>query len=398
MKRKSLFLFGTVLSSLALIGGTLAAALTPWAVTDTAEEKTVTITPGAGSQEEATKSVVLDWGDVELVNVQNLAKGGKKGPYKVEVKATTSTTEAYEGAFTVKLVSTTTSGNKLIDHLQVKLFDTASDAGDAVITLNGSAAVVADGKATASVSEDIEVTNATAKPLYLYVYLDNAMTDEVYANELCLQTVDLKVDWGYGSTTSPVTSRTIYFNKTNSWGDVYLYAWKTSDGSKNNGYPGIKMTQAKGNIYSVSLDLTDGYDRVIFNNGSEGETNQVPAINLDADKPYYNGGSWQAKPNLDAETVYYLVGEHNEWTTSSAALMTKGTYEKNEKPYTYKIENVSIGAGKAVKVVSSLNDWYGEWGTSSPDIIIGEPNNYDFYFNPEPGSGNPFVYCEAHSA
>lgn len=403
MKRKSLFLFGTIFSSLALIGGTLAAA---WAVTDNANKIDVAITPGEISQTTATQSVVLSWGESELVNIQNLGNNETKGPYTINVLANTSTGAAYEGAFSATLSSTHTSGVRLIDNLTIEVYDKAKNENGAnkLISIPDTThpVTVNDGIASANQSTDVTVTNNTAKTLYVYVSLAN-LTEADYAT-VKTQTATLSVDWGKGSTTQEITSQTIYFDNQSNWENVYLYAWKQADGT-NNAWPGVKMNLAKQgtNIYSVSLDTTKGFDKVIFNNGNSGTGNELPSVELSSGNPYYHYAnsaySWTTAPDLTAEVTYYLVGQHNEWTTSTAAKMTKlaSSVTKGGHTYNYKIENVSIGAGGQLKVVSSTNIWYGEnsHADDAPNMTIGEANHYDFYFNPDSA---PYIFCEAHTA
>jgi len=157
MKRKSLFLFGTIFSSLALIGGTLAAA---WAVTDNANKIDVAITPGEISQTTATQSVVLSWGESELVNIQNLGNNETKGPYTINVLANTSTGAAYEGAFSATLSSTDTSGVRLIDNLTIEVYDKAKNENGAnkLISIPDTTHPVTVEAGVASVSQSTDVT------------------------------------------------------------------------------------------------------------------------------------------------------------------------------------------------------------------------------------------------
>ena len=293
MKGKSVFLLGSVIAAGLLVGGTFAA----WAVTDNANPFSVQITPGTldvGSD----KSVTLDWGTKGLVNIENLAMGEEKGPYEVGLVATTSDASAFTGSLSVAMETTATGTDKLIDYLHVRVYDDAAKTNAALLE-------VPDGSANYTVAQDIEVTSGVEKKVYFFISLDAGLSPVLY-NAIKSDVVTLTIDWNKGSAIQVVESYTYYFNNTASWTDVYAYAWKEADGSMNAAWPGVKMNQAKGNIYSLAIGAE--FDKVIFNDGG---SNQTEDLALDHTHPYRNGDAWEAAPELNAEVFYYLVGSHN---------------------------------------------------------------------------------------
>lgn len=389
MKGKIAFLLASILAGGALVGGTFAA----WAVTDNADPFEVKITPGTldiGTD----KSVTLDWGTKGLVNIEGLAMGEEKGPYEVGLRATTSDASAFTGSLSVSLSTTSVAATKLIDYLHVNVYADALKSQAAILT-------VPDGSSNYTVAQDIQVTSGTEKKVYFFISLDAGISPVTY-NAIKEDVVTLRVDWNKGSEIQEITSYTYYFNNTGSWANVYAYAWKSADGSSNAAWPGVAMSQTKGNIYSVALGT--GFDKVIFNNGSNGEGNQTADLDLAHATPYWDGDSWEAAPDISAETVYYLVGTMNEWTTNDSfkLVASEGTIDREDPAedfsYTYKIENVEVAAGAELKIVSSENVWYGESSSANeaPNMQIGQANHYDFYFNPTL-SGGIHIFCRAHA-
>ena len=389
MKGKLGFLLASILAGGALVGGTFAA----WAVTDNADPFDVQITPGTldiGSD----KSVTLTWGTKGLVNIEGLAMGEEKGPYEVGLKATTNDASGFTGSLSVSMSTTSIAATKLIDYLHVNVYADALKSEAAILT-------VPDGESNYTVARDIAVTSGVEKKVYFFISLDAGIAPLTY-NAIKEDVVTLRVDWNKGSDIEEVTAYTYYFNNTDTWANVYAYAWKDSDGSMNAAWPGVKMNQAKGAIYSLAIGA--GFDKVVFNNGLENEAERKTAdLTLNHETPYWNGSAWAAAPDVSAETEFYLVGTHNEWTTSAEAKLTasEGTIDRDppaeDFEYTYKIENVAIAAGGQLKVVSSENVWYGEAGSSNetPNIEIGEAGNYDFFFNPTL-NGGIHIFCRAH--
>lgn len=387
MKGKVLFLLGSIIAGGALVGGTFAA----WAVTDNADPFSVQITPGTldiGND----KSVTLDWGTKGLVNIEGLAMGEEKGPYEVGLRATTNDASGFTGSLSVTMATSAVAAEKLIDYLHVNVYDTANKANPALLT-------VPDGESNYTIATDIAVNSGAEKKVYFFISLDAGISPVVY-NSIKNDVVTLTVDWNKGSAIEEVTSYTYYFNNESSWENVYAYAWKSSDGSMNAAWPGIQMNRAKGAIYSLAIGAT--FDKVIFNDGS---SNQTDDLSLAHATPYWDGDSWEAAPDVSAETVYYLVGTHSDWATSEAVKLvaSEGTIDReapyNDFNYTYKIENVAIAAGGELKIVSSENEWFAEATkeNGAANFVIGEAGNYDFFFNPEKGDETNYIFCQAHA-
>ena len=378
-----MFLLGSILAGAALAGGTFAA----WAVTDNADPFSVQITPGTldiGSD----KSVTLDWGTKGLVNIEGLSIGDEMGPYEVGLRATTNDASGFTGSLSVTMATTANGQTKLIDYLHVNVYDTANKANAALLSLP-------DGQANYSKAVDIAVSSGVEKKVYFFISLDAGIAPQTY-NSIKNDVVTLTVDWNKGSAIEVVTSYTYYFNNTGAWANVYAYAWKSADGSMNAEWPGVKMNQAKGAIYSLAIGAE--FDKVIFtdNNG-----HQTADLDLAHATPYWDGDSWEDAPDVSAETEYYLVGTFNDWTTGSTCKLVAatGTVHTNFN-YTYKIENVALEAGAELKVVSSENEWFAEASkeNGAGNFTIGEAGTYDFFFNPAKGDGTNYIFCQPHQA
>ena len=384
MKGKLLFLLGSLLAGGAIVGGTFAA----WAVTDNADPFSVQITPGTldvGSD----KSVTLDWGTKGLVNIEGLSMGDEMGPYEVGLKATTNDASGFTGSLSVSMATTSVAATKLIDYLHVNVYEASDKAGGVFLT-------VPDGSSNYTIARDVPVTSGTEKKVYFFISLESGIAPQTY-NAIKDDVVTLTIDWNKGSGIEVVTAYTYYFNNSSSWTNVYAYAWKDSDGSMNAAWPGIKMNQAKGAIYSLAIGAD--FDKVIFNDGS---SNQTADLDLAHATPYWDGDSWEAAPDVSADVEYYLVGTFNEWTTGSAYKLTpaEGTANNGAFSYTYKIENVNIPAGAELKIVSSENEWFGETSkeNGAANMTIGDANHYDFFFNPAKGDVSHYIFCAAHQA
>ena len=394
MKGKKVFLISSLLAALGLVGGTFAA----WAVTDNANPFSVKITPGT-LDIGGDKSVTLDWGTKGLVDIENLEVNKEKGPYEVGLKATTSDTSSFKGNLSVTLSTTATGEVKLINYLTVKVYDDAVKTNAALLT-------VPEGAGDYEANADITVTSGVETKVYFFINLST--TASAVYNTIKTQTVTMTVDWNKASDTEIVTARTYYFNKpAEGWASVYAYSWRASDNKTSAAWPGTIMKQEKGNVYSIAVP--DYCDKIIFhnNNGTQTDDLSLPSLDVVAPAqptPYWDGDSWEVKPNLDAETVYYLVGTFNEWTTGSTCQLQAATGSETIQDvgtfeYTYKIENVNIPAGAGLKIVSSENTWYAETSTDggAPNMTIGEANHYDFFFNPAGSVGGRYIFCKAHA-
>ena len=376
MKGKSLFFLGSVVAAALLVGGTFAA----WAVTDNADPFSVTITPETVEIGD-DKSVTLDWGTKGLINIESLSVGEEKGPYALGLKATTSDNSAFKGSLLVKLETTATASEKLIDYLEVNVYDNNTKAGDPLLT-------VPDGSANYTVAKDIVVNSGEEKLVYFYVALDDGLNPAVY-NQIKNDVVTLTVDWNKGSDIEEITSRTYYYWNKNSWSHVYVYAWNSSTFASNAEWPGVEMTQVKDDIYTVALDVQ--FDYVIFTNNNGSQTTD---LEIDPAHPYYHD-AWIDVPDLSAEVEYYLVGTFNEWMMSDAYKLAA---DDSEEGYSFSIKNVDVPENSDLKIVSSENVWFGENSNenTAPNFHIGEANHYDFFFAPL-GNAGTYIFCQPHA-
>ena len=368
MKGKSLFFLGAIVAAGLLVGGTFAA----WAVTDNADPFSVTITPETLEVGD-NKSVTLDWGTRGLINIESLSIGEEKGPYALGLRATTSDASAFTGCLQVSLATEAAGSEKLINYLHVNVYESDSlPHGEALLT-------VPDGSANYTVEQDIEVTSGEEKVVYFFISLDSGISPATYT-AIKNDVVTLTVDWKKGSAIEEVTAATVYYKNTANWENVYAYAWKASDLSSNAEWPGVKMANAKDDIFSAAIGL--GFDKIIFNNGNGGEGNQTADLDLDFDTPYYNGSAWGVAPDLAAEVDYYLVGTFNGWVLSNEVKLQK--LDTAHLGFNYKIQHVCAG-GEEFKIVSSQNEWFalGSKAGEAPNIILGDAGTYDIYFNPE---------------
>ena len=370
MKKKTLVILGSAFAAAALVGGTFAA----YAVTDNASPFSVKITPGTIDTGDA-KSVTLAWGTKGLINVENLKLAEEKGPYEVGLLATTNDGTAFTGNLSVSLTTTATGELKLIDHLTVSVWEEQAKTNK-VLELKGNT----EGHAA---KKDIVVASGTEKKVYFFVSIDSDVTPLQFES-MKEDVVNMTLDWNKGSNVEEVTSLTYYFNNVGNWANVYAYAWNSTTGEQAKAWPGTQMSKAKGAIYSVALETT--YDKIIFNNGLEGTSEQkTDDLTVDLAKTYWNNNKWEAAPSpedLAGDVDYYLVGTMNGWQLDPAYKLTADT---SVSGYTLSVKNLILTANTDLKVVSTENDWYGEKSAASdaPNMNIGDAGKYSFYFNPE---------------
>ena len=62
------------------------------------------------------------------------------------------------------------------------------------------------------------------------------------------------------------------------------YMWQDSTGTNNSSWPGKSMTKVADNLYAISVDVTKGFDKIIFNDGSW----QTGDLMLTAYSAFYN--------------------------------------------------------------------------------------------------------------
>ena len=103
---------------------------------------------------------------------------------------------------------------------------------------------------------------------------------------------------------SEIQYRTIYFQNTDGWENVYLYSWVDGGAEYSSPWPGDLMEWVEGDIYKATLPA---YLKVIFNNGEgvQSENQDIPEY---ADMFVWSGKNWV---NHSGEVDYYLVGSIN---------------------------------------------------------------------------------------
>ena len=405
LKKKTLILAGAILAGAALVGGTFAA----WAVTDNADPFAIKITPGdltIGT----TKSVTLEWGETRsLTNISGLSMDQEAGPFTLGLKATTSDNSSIYGELSATLATTSSAELKLIDNLIVNFYDGAEKgANEPIMTVPN--------KFTKSSHVDIQVTSGTEKIVSIYVSIKPGLTPEQY-NAIKEQQVTLTLDWNKstGYDYEYVTAVDYYFNNGDkNWTNVYAYFWNSENGASNHEWPGLAMVNVSENIWSMPVDSTPGYDKVIFNNGAEGNENvKTGDIDLEANKPYYTYSIveqqpvyvWEAAPTLNQ---FYLVSTNNNWAKGQAGLLEEleTPFVHDTETYQYAISGVVVSdediarlddghgnAGYQFKIQSSTNVWYGEHGPlDGNNVGIGTAGTWTFYFSPQ-GNNGTFIYC-----
>lgn len=84
---------------------------------------------------------------------------------------------------------------------------------------------------------------------------------------------------------------TVYCKLNNGWNKVYAYMWGDSIGD-NHAWPGVEMTKVEGDVYSYNI--TDEYDKIIFNNGQGNGSNQTGNLNYEGNGKIYDlsAGKW----------------------------------------------------------------------------------------------------------
>ena len=366
MKRKSVFLLGAILAGSALVGGTFAA----WAVTDNASPIDVKITPGTISTGNTTY-VTLEYGDRELINVEGLQPDDVLGPYNLGLKATTGDASAFAYGQLEVTLSEEKEADTLIDYVTV----TVKNESDGTIATLDSSHTSYKGIPYAS------MTSGTAKNVKFYVALSGSAR-EVYST-IKTQKLNLRVDWNLADGQETTSSRAIYFENHGSWANVNAYAFGASGEAK--AWPGIKMTQVSGAIYSVEVDAI--YDKIIFNDGG---SNQTDDLTINNTYPYYHWDSsletpayaWAAAPDI-SNVSYYLVGTPNSWNITGAQQFAASTHQAtiagNNVKFDYQVLNVSVNSGDEYKVVSSLNEWFYKQGDSGNWRYEGETKTFNFY-------------------
>lgn len=108
------------------------------------------------------------------------------------------------------------------------------------------------------------------------------------------------------------TTYTYYFERPSTWESTTIYAhmWSDTTGNQTT-WPGTVMTNEGNNIYSVTVNISDGYDWVSFQNGSSSQfsdkTKRVLTGNISLannDEKIFRGSLLQSTKTMYYEDFY----------------------------------------------------------------------------------------------
>ena len=155
----------------------------------------------------------------------------------------------------------------------------------------------------------------------------------------------------------------VYYVNSNNWTEVYAYVWNDMRVFKY--WPGAEMTFErnlvcnKGAVYSYTF--SKAYTNLIFNNDNGIQTTDMT---VNTAKPYFYKGVWYASLSAvnavvdqPKETVYYLIGEFNNWSLNTAI-----PFKKSGAGYT-----VSVKSLKGDFKVLTDRSWVTNYGAPTPE-------------------------------
>ena len=294
LKRKTIVLLSSVLASAFLVGGAFAA----YAVFDGADPFGFHGSMGNLDVDD-TQYVTLRWGETtSLTSLGNLKVNENRKAGVVSLKSSVN----YEyGIFSVTMTDATTAvkeenAPKMLDYLNIYVFDGNQELNEGA--LPSATLLTSISKNTGKTTSGAKTVSVTVPgtpaghELSIFVCLDNDASP--YTDALAEDKVYVEVDYSPRSS-DIATDTTVYASKNGDWSKMYAYAWV---GEKVNAkYPGVEMIKVFDDVYQISIPSNMEY--VIFNNGLNGEGNQTANIELSGfsvDKPYWDGDSWEAKP------------------------------------------------------------------------------------------------------
>ena len=96
---------------------------------------------------------------------------------------------------------------------------------------------------------------------------------------------------------------TVYFYNY-SWDEVYMYAYDSRENKYKVDWPGIKMEELGEDLelYSIHIDECS-FDRIIFNNGQNGDDNQTQTLTASNEKVYVPDGTYNDYNNPNVFTA-----------------------------------------------------------------------------------------------
>lgn len=159
----------------------------------------------------------------------------------------------------------------------------------------------------------------------------------------------------------------VYAKNEQSWGSLYVYAYKNSNSSiKNAEWPGTQMKQINNTSQAYYADLGSNktqFDRIIFHNNSGVQTGNIPC-NLSNHSVFksFSQGSTYADAYALSDLAVSAPNSQNNWSTSTS--VTFGTTASGNIPaHTYRLTYTFTDKNKEFKIVNS-GSW---WGYTSID-------------------------------
>ena len=278
MKKKSVLLLATLLSSAVLVGATFAS----YAVTDVADPFGIFITPGQLDEDTDTQYVTIRWGDKTSVS-SDISYATPGGAYRLGVYSLEAT-QNYRGVLSVEMTDTyegtRPEGQKrLIDYLRLYLYEGAQVAeGEEKLPESSIEPILTTALGATTLTYGNALGTPSGKEYTIFIAVD--VTAGTYYGEMLKDIVSISIDWSPKSGDVPTdTSRTVYY--ASRWDNAYLYTWNNK--GCNAYYPGVQMSKIGVNQYGEYIYqglLFDEYTQMIFSNGGQGSDNQTPNITI----------------------------------------------------------------------------------------------------------------------
>ena len=380
MKGKKLLALASIFAGAALVGATFAA----WAVTDNANTKKIQISGERINTDTGTSYVTLEYGEsATLADVANLEQGTKRYAGAVNLVATYTGAESYNGLLKVSM-DQTGSGTRLIDYLTIKVFDVdpttgtgaAYDSESKIITSYPTSLtpILTITKTTTEENrqKSIAMTSGTPKTVYFVVEMA-AISDLATINAIKSHVVNTSIDWDHDPTGQTVaSSTTVYYKPTIGEGDkVYCYAWKGK--VPNADWPGIEMNLESDGVYSYVINTTN-FDHFILCYGKDGTYTKAQEADflvseVVGEDNFWDGDEWTTRPVADPTLTadYYVVGNFGTsgWACKADYAMTPDadTKDDDNNP-TYVKTGLALTAGQKLKVRNNSNNANEEWYTN----------------------------------
>ena len=190
-------------------------------------------------------------------------------------------------------------------------------------------------------SKTMEVTiNCSTEGATIY-YKEDSGSYNVYNGPFTLDVSTAKTITAYAEKqdfiTSGETSRTLFiaeykiYCKPSFSGTPYAHVWKEG-GSDLTTWPGAEMKPMGDGWYELEVvDVNQGYDRVIFNDGSGANDKQTVDLEFDKSKPYFKmtddsfTGRWVDNKNDTPAPVKLTFTNNKRWSGTIYAYFYHGT-------------------------------------------------------------------------